>query len=216
MKSKKIQFSFTVLAIMITFFLSPVYATTHNVSVANFSFSPANINATVGDTIKWNWSNGGHTTTCNGSSGTIRPSGAAPWNANINSGSPTFSYVLTVEGDYHYVCTPHAPDMAGNINASPSSITQLTEIVRGYELSQNYPNPFNPATNIKFSVLKSSVVTLKIYSNLGQEVATLVNEKLSSGAYRVDWNAADFTSGIYYYTIKAGEFAETKKMLLIK
>lgn len=216
MKSVKFQFCYTVFAIMIAFFISNAESATINVTVANFSFTPANINANVGDTIKWIWSNGGHTTTCNGTNGTSRPTGAAPWNANINSGSPSFSYVLTVAGSYHYVCLPHAPDMAGDINVSLSSITQLSEIVKSFELSQNYPNPFNPTTNIKFSVLNSSVVTLKIYSSLGQEVATLVNEKLNSGTYRVDWNAADFTSGIYYYTIKSREFAETKKMLLIK
>ena len=63
--------------------------------------------------------------------------------------------------------------MAGNINAVASSITQITELVNSYELLQNYPNPFNPVTNIKFSIPNSSVVTLKIFNNMGQEVETL-------------------------------------------
>ncbi|MDQ3021504.1 MAG: T9SS type A sorting domain-containing protein [Bacteroidota bacterium] len=216
MKTKKIQSLVLGLIVMISISSSKSFSTIHNVTVANFSFTPSNINVTVGDTIKWNWVSGGHTTTCNGTSGSTRPTGAAAWDAGINNGSPTFSYIITVAGSYHYVCLPHAPDMAGNINAEPSSISQLTEIVSSFELSQNYPNPFNPTTNIKFSIPNSSIVTLTIYNNTGMEVETLVNEKFKAGGYKVDWNAVNFTSGIYYYKIQAGEFIETKKMLLIK
>jgi plastocyanin len=192
------------------------YSTIVNVSVQNFSFSPPNINVFVGDTIRWNWVNGSHTTTCDGTNGSIRPAGAPFWNSDMNSTSPTFTYVVTVAGSYHYVCIPHSPDMSGNIEATLSVITQINEIVNGYELSQNYPNPFNPTTNIKFSVANSSQVTLKVYNITGKEVATLVNDKLSPGSYRVDWNAVNFTSGIYYYRIRTEAFSETKKMLLIK
>ena len=106
--------------------------------------------------------------------------------------------------------------MTGSITAVTSSITQITEMVRGFELSQNYPNPFNPSTVIKFSVPNSSVVLLKVYDSMGKEVTTLVNEGLTAGTYRVDWNAANFTSGIYYYKIETEQFIETRKMLLIK
>lgn len=193
------------------------YSTTRNISVANFSFTPSNItNASVGDTIRWVWSNGGHTTTCDGQQGTSRPTGAAPWNAPLNSGSPVFTYVITVAGTYNYICEPHFPDMSGVIIVSPSSITQLTELVNDFNLSQNYPNPFNPSTKINFSIPNSSVVVLKIYDGMGKEVETLVNEKLNSGVYNVDWNASGFTSGIYYYKIQTADFIQTKKMLLIK
>ncbi len=216
MESKKIQS--LVLALFTMMFINSTdsYSTVHNVSASNFSFNPANISVTVGDTVKWTRITGDHTTTCNGTNGSVRPIGAAPWNANLSSGSPTFSYVITVAGMYNYVCTPHVPDMVGSINAVTSSITQITEIVRSYELSQNYPNPFNPVTNINFSVPNSSNVTLKIYNNMGQEVETLVNEKLNAGSYQVDWNAINFTSGVYYYKIQTEGFIETKKMFLIK
>ena len=216
MKTKKIQVLSYALLIMMSIFSTNSFSTTRNVMASNFSFTPASINATVGDTIKWTWSSGSHTTTCDGTNGTTRPAGAASWDADLNSGTPTFTYVLRVAGAYHFVCVPHSPDMAGDINAISSSINQLTEIVRGYELSQNFPNPFNPATNIKFSIPNSSKVTLKIYNNNGQEVESLVNEKLNAGSYQVDWNAVNFNSGVYYYKIQAEGFIETRKMLLIK
>lgn len=86
---------------------------THTVTVANFSFTPNSVNAAVGDTIHWVWSAGSHTTT----SGTI-PSGASSWNSPMNSTSNSFKYVVTQVGTYNYVCTPHAPNMAGVINVT--------------------------------------------------------------------------------------------------
>ncbi|MCZ6776636.1 MAG: T9SS type A sorting domain-containing protein [Ignavibacteria bacterium] len=85
-----------------------------------------------------------------------------------------------------------------------------------YELSQNYPNPFNPTTTISFSIPQSGLVSLKIYNVLGRELAELVNEVVSAGRYQYQWDAAGYSSGTYYYKIAAGEFFETKKLLLIK
>ena len=83
-------------------------------------------------------------------------------------------------------------------------------------LSQNYPNPFNPSTTIKFSVKGSGHTTLKIYNLIGEQVAELINADLSTGSYKVDWNAAAVPSGVYFYRLKNGGFIETKKMILIK
>lgn len=85
-----------------------------------------------------------------------------------------------------------------------------------YELTLNYPNPFNPVTKIRFALPKSSFAKLVVYDMLGRELETLVNEQLSTGTYEADWNAAQFTSGVYYYKLSAGDFTETKKMILIK
>ena len=96
------------------------------------------------------------------------------------------------------------------------------KIPESYTLEQNFPNPFNPSTTIKFTVPKSGKqlkhVTLKVYDVLGKEIASLVNEDLSPGTYRIDWNASDFSSGVYFYklTSGAGAFSETKKMILSK
>ncbi len=202
--------------IMVFLFNSTVKATTINITSSNFVFTPANVNAVVGDTIKWTNLNGSHTTTCNGTQGTARPNGAAPWNAPLDNNNITFSYVITVPGNYQYVCLPHSPDMAGVIIATVSSISQLNEIATGYELSQNYPNPFNPETAIDFSIPFSSNVNLDIYNIAGQNVASLVNQRLTPGTYKVRWNASDVTSGVYFYTLRTENFTETKKMFLIK
>jgi len=81
---------------------------------------------------------------------------------------------------------------------------------------QNHPNPFNPSTQITYSLPRAADVTLKIYDILGQEVATLVNERKPAGTYTVNLNAVDIPTGIYFYRIVAGEFVQTKKMALIR
>ena len=85
-----------------------------------------------------------------------------------------------------------------------------------FSLQQNYPNPFNPSTKIKFSILKTSKVTIKIYDILGNEIETLVNEEKPTGTYEITWYAENLTSGVYFYQLRTGEFLETKKMILIK
>lgn len=85
-----------------------------------------------------------------------------------------------------------------------------------FELTQNYPNPFNPSTNIQFSLPEESFVTLKVYNVQGEEVAALVNENLSTGTYSADWSASNMPSGMYIYTLSAGEVFLSKKMLLMK
>lgn len=85
-----------------------------------------------------------------------------------------------------------------------------------YELSQNYPNPFNPVTRISFALPKQGFVTLKVYDVLGKEVATLVNEVKNQGPYSVDFNASNFSSGVYFYKLETNGFRDIKKMMLIK
>jgi len=96
-----------------------------------------------------------------------------------------------------------------------------------FALLQNYPNPFNPSTKIKFTVpvtlsgVEGSLVTLKVYDVLGNEIATLVNEEKPAGSYEVDFNSRGLIhqtlpSGIYFYKLQAGEYINTKKMILLK
>ncbi|MBI4427939.1 MAG: T9SS type A sorting domain-containing protein [Ignavibacteriales bacterium] len=93
---------------------------------------------------------------------------------------------------------------------------QTSTIPFEYDLSQNYPNPFNPSTEIQFSLPYRSYVTLTIFDLLGREVATLVSEELSAGSYSTRWDAAGMPSGVYLYRLQAGEFVETKKLLLLR
>ncbi|HMW32562.1 MAG TPA: S8 family serine peptidase [bacterium] len=91
-----------------------------------------------------------------------------------------------------------------------------TLIPNEFSLNQNYPNPFNPTTTIEYAVAKTTLVRLTVYDELGREVAILVNEKKMPGIYRVDFDASKFASGVYFYRMTAGEFMETKKLLLVK
>ncbi len=85
-----------------------------------------------------------------------------------------------------------------------------------YSLEQNYPNPFNPTTTISYSIKKKGLVSLKVFDILGNKVKTIVNEEQESGNYKVQFNAYKIASGIYFYTLQAGEFISTKKMILLK
>ena len=85
-----------------------------------------------------------------------------------------------------------------------------------FSLDQNYPNPFNPSTKIEYTLQSASNITLKVYNVLGQVVATLVSEKQESGAHSATFDASKFTSGVYFYQIKAGNNTATRKMMLVK
>jgi len=89
-------------------------------------------------------------------------------------------------------------------------------IPKEFSLQQNYPNPFNPETVISYQLPANSSVSLKVHDVLGREVSTLVNEIQSAGSYKVNFNASNLSSGIYFYKFQAGEFTQTKKMILVK
>jgi hypothetical protein len=100
-------------------------------------------------------------------------------------------------------------DYLGTVENNSWSVAKFT-------LSQNYPNPFNPTTTVNYQIPELSFVTLKVYDVLGNEIATLVNEEKPAGSYEVDFSGNNLTSGIYFYQLQAGEFIETKKMILLK
>lgn len=107
--------------------------------------------------------------------------------------------------------------IADEDNPNPIAVNVEDYLVpKAYELSQNYPNPFNPSTTIEFSIPTDASVSLKIYDILGKEAAVLVNEQRSAGTYIVNWNASNFSSGVYFYKLNAGNFTQTKKMFLAK
>jgi hypothetical protein len=87
---------------------------------------------------------------------------------------------------------------------------ELTNPVE-FKLNQNYPNPFNPITNVKFQIPNEAFVKLIVSDVLGREVATLVNEQLNAGIYKVDWDGTNYPSGVYFYKLAAGDYSETKK-----
>ncbi|RPI18794.1 MAG: T9SS C-terminal target domain-containing protein [Ignavibacteriae bacterium] len=99
----------------------------------------------------------------------------------------------------------------------PISVKKLSEVVPvEYNLYQNYPNPFNPSTTIKFDIARTTDVQVVIYDALGRQVESLVNERLATGTYEVKWNAGNYSSGIYFYSIITKEYTRTNKMILMK
>jgi parallel beta-helix repeat protein len=135
-------------------------------------------------------------------------------------------------GSFWCYCPPYdiysnpRPDPAGSNpdigacespHAVPTGLKQSEELVLAtYHLDQNFPNPFNPSTTIEFDLPKTSEVTLKIFNILGEEVTTLVSDRLSAGSYSYEWDASNLASGVYLYRLEAEGYVETKKMILMK
>jgi hypothetical protein len=94
--------------------------------------------------------------------------------------------------------------------------TISSDVPDKFILFRNYPNPFNPSTKIKFMIAKTGFASLKIFDALGKEIAALVNGNLKAGTYETDFNAAGLNSGVYFYKLSAGNYSETKKMVIIK
>jgi hypothetical protein len=128
---------------------------------------------------------------------------------NLNAGN-TYQYRLKQidnDGSYKY----------------SEEITIRSGMPGTFQLEQNYPNPFNPSTNFEFQIPDSDenktglvLVTLKIYDLLGEEVAALVNEEKQAGKYKISFNASGLPSGTYFYTLQAGNYTATKKMIYLK
>ena len=138
----------------------------------------------------------------------------------INQNSPTNNTLLSV-----YVTDTNECFIAGINNAILKTTTggnlvgikSINDLIPAkFSLYQNYPNPFNPQTKIKFIISKQSFAKLIIYDILGREVATLVNEELKPGTYSFDWDGSNYASGIYFYQLAAGDYVQTKKMVLLK
>ena len=106
--------------------------------------------------------------------------------------------------------------MVTNFNATTTAVGDELGLPKTFALSQNYPNPFNPSTTINYALPKASHVTITIYNSLGQKVTELVNTEMNAGRYQMNFDAANFASGLYFYSIQAGDFRSTKKMMLLK
>jgi hypothetical protein len=89
-------------------------------------------------------------------------------------------------------------------------------VTKNFELSQNFPNPFNPSTVIRFQLPTAATVSLKIFDVLGREIQTLIEQKLMAGNYSASWDGKRFASGVYFCRLQAGDFVQTKKLLLLK
>ena len=158
-------------------------------------------------------------TTLSGDTMTVAGTGAVG-QLNGPALSSTFSrpngIVKSVTGDTLFISDYNTRSLRVLSGITLGVINLNTFQPERFSLSQNYPNPFNPVTNIEFAIPKSSLVKLTIYNVQGRVVETIVNSELSAGNYKADWNAANYSSGVYYYKLEAEGNVAAKKMLLIK
>ena len=136
----------------------------------------------------------------------------------ISAGLPNSNYLYSLA---IYNGMMYAGTSGNSVWKRPlSDVTSVEEfhtaLPEEFSLGQNYPNPFNPSTSIGFRIRTAENVHLAVFDVLGREVATLVNERLIPGTYRASWNAAGFSSGAYFYRLRAGAQTETKAMMLVK
>lgn len=138
--------------------------------------------------------------------------------SDINTGLPASTSVraIIVDENWIYIATSSGTVWKRNISEVTSFERRSENVPASFKLEQNYPNPFNPSTHITFSLHKSGFTTLKIFDVTGREVATLIEQQLSSGTYQVTFNAQSLSSGVYVYQLQTDNIRETKRMLLMK
>ena len=151
--------------------------------------------------------------------------GSAPFSSEYRPESPLSAFNgLSPNGDWILAITDDAGGDTGLLKAWCLTLTyetlvgviQTVTIPNYYSLGQNYPNPFNPVTKITYTLPKTGNVLLKVYDILGREVTTLVNEVKQPGIYNVEFNASNYASGVYFYSITVNDYTAIKKMVVVK
>jgi len=138
-------------------------------------------------------------------------------NIYVSSSVPAQTYTVTVSGAESSGPRVHQRSFSLLVGTFTGVQNHGTSVAKTYQLFQNYPNPFNPTTSIYYTLPSRSLVNLKVYDMLGQEVATLVDNQLQiEGQYAVQFDGNSFASGVYYYRLTAGNFTEVRKMILLK
>jgi hypothetical protein len=146
----------------------------------------------------------------------IPASGSVPLTIKFKLGADGyFKDTLHIRSDSENKRVAQIMILAGRTDSIYSGI-QYDILVDDYKLKQNYPNSFNPVTNIKFSIPQRSFVNVKIFDLFGIEIEQLVNDEMDAGTHFVEFNASSLPSGIYPYRLNAGNFIQTKKMILLK
>jgi len=189
----------------------PVSATQHSVTVQNFSFSPANLTISHGDTVVWHCTSGFHNVHHLGNPSRFGNAAAsAPW---------TYQFAFSNVGDsvFHYDCQIHPSQMQGTVTVAPLAAPEpVARPSTAYSLSQNYPNPFNPVTQIRFDLAHDAAVTLDVFNLMGQKAAQLVNAPLVAGSHTVSFDASALPTGVYIYRLAADGQMVQRKMMLLK
>lgn len=138
------------------------------------------------------------------------------WAMQVSGTQENLNCIYMIDSLNGFICGNHGIILKTTTGGLVPVNHEKKSVPITFALKQNYPNPFNPSTQIDFDIPQASNVTLKVYDMLGREIATLVNENMISGKYSTTWDASSFSSGTYFYRIKAGDFVDTKKMVLVK
>jgi plastocyanin len=177
------------------------FATTHTITVADFSFTPSTMTVTLGDTIKWVWTGpSNHTTTS-----TSVPGGAASWSQNLNASSTSFTYVPAVVGTYNYHCNIHPSLMSGTITVVSSANTPNT--VAPQEVL--YPNPASSIVQLRFPDAGTSAVA--VYDIAGRQL--MYNQFQATEA---DMNVSSLPAGKYIVYIAHGDGYYRHELLIVR
>lgn len=157
---------------------------------------------------------------CSGFGGTIIKTTDAglTWFRQTTGTSSHLESIYFINDNTGYACGQNGKVLKTTDGGGPpfGIISISTEIPEKLSLSQNYPNPFNPVTNINFGIPQKSFVKIIVYDAAGKVIDQLVNFELNAGTYKVDWQADDFPSGVYFYSLQAGNYKESKKMIMLK
>ncbi|MBA3647309.1 MAG: T9SS type A sorting domain-containing protein [Chitinophagales bacterium] len=201
----------TAVLLLISIALSTyIYAATIEVMVSDIVFTPANVTVNVGDTIKWTWVEGSHTTTSS-----VVPTGAAAWDSPINSTVTTFLYPVKVEGAYHYVCTPHASlGMVGQFTAMLA--LSISPVPTNNEPSVSVVNnPVKDEVSLQFNLQKPLQIEIALYDLLGKKAEILSNEIMKEGEYTMSYRLHDnYRPGIYFLSLRIGELKQTERIVI--
>lgn len=168
------------------------------------------------DSDLWNWITSGIIDTAFDSGGDGSVNFFSQNAVNIPVGDSTTFWVGIAVGE-------NEAAMVANMNLAQQKYGLITSVETisnsipdGFALEQNYPNPFNPETSIRFLISNREFVSLTVFNSLGEEIASFLNKELEAGTYDLKFDGTGLTSGVYFYTITAGNFVQTKKMILMR
>jgi len=204
---KRIQKALISLLIMVGVFAVPSKAATYIIEVSNFQFSPDTGNFLVGDTLKWVWMSGNHTSTSNGV-----PVGAEVWNVLIDSFHTNFTYIIKAAGTYHYISVPDLPGMTGEFTATwpvgISSPPDLSNLIITPTIIDNY-------ITVEFEALASGPVDIALYNLAGERKQILFLGDLSPGEFsRTFYLDKKFAAGMYIINIRESSSILSRKIIV--
>jgi len=197
------------ISLFFLFLFQSGFSTVWIIQASNYVFTPSELpSVQLGDTIRWIWIEGIHTTTS-----TMIPLGASQWDAPLTESSPFYDYIPPIPGKYNYECTLHASSgMFGYFTVMETTgISFNTKI----DFAKIHPNPFTTSTTIEYTLNSPQTVTITFYNSFGG-VVDIIKEHQQQGVQKVIWTPGDLDEGIYYIRMEAGCRIARGKVVLVR